>query len=422
MKHAFGCLQPLSYAPTGVDNVMDFLVTTQICAQTQICFRFYPANAGYNSPASSTVSFYVTAPLTPSSFLRLIRVAPNKMQLLKRSNGSATWDAVSGTSIAAYIPYIASCFIFLSSKTKTIQPVAAIGFIAPKGTSAILPPVCVLPAQYSVLVPGFEQGAETFAYFNGPYDIPQNWHEAWETIRPFTNWRIATTGQVYSTTVDALENLLYVRLIPGQLTAVAFRYVPNNTVWACVATSAIPAATTVYLQPTTPLLLADPHYTWFTGATDICQGTVIVFSGLGYGGVVAVNIGSITLSGVLPNEEFYGITAFGLSNSADPVAIAATYTAEYYDTIPGNLTPGVTIRKCLWPAENSILSDLPCFSGPCNPTLLQLELNNSPLQAWICQIVPDRINIITKGVCRKDGKHSKKSSNCPCDQDGFTLA
>lgn len=416
MWTVLGFLQPVAYAPqtSGVDTgpVADFLVTDCIRAGTVLSFRFYPQAEGYLSFMSSTVSFVLAMNLSPGMFVRLTNNSDSTMSLVYRVAPDLTFNLASSVSNAIVFSPTSTCFVFLQNDC----PVCAIG-IESGGFEPIFPPV--LPAQYTVtaIVDVSPPVTSWFVYFTPSatvsYYIPACWKNAWETIRPKFAWTQVsnpTAPASYDSDVRGAEDLLRIRLVPGQLTAIAFKpYTIGGAagVWSLLVTAAIPAATEVQFSPTNwSSVLADiaasavipDLYNWYSGSQPIPAGTVVTFRNLGGPYTVCVSVGTVDVENGT-TAPIPALTAFTVEDKL-VYPCAATYTADYDDEIPVELLPGVYIRKNLWPSGASILSSAPAYcSAECNFTILSMTANATCLSKWIAQPTPSSYPTCIKRPC-----------------------
>jgi hypothetical protein len=424
MSKVLGFLQPVAYAPqtSGIANgpVADFLVTDCIRAGTLVSFRFYPQAADYLSFMSSTVSFVLAVHLTPGMFVRLTNnTADSTMTLTYRAAPTptvptSTFNLASSVSNAIVFSPTSTCYVFLQNDC----PVCAIG-IESGGYTPIFPPV--LPAQYTVTAIVDTPSADNWYVYFEPsetvsYYIPENWRNAWQTVRPKFAWAQVYNPDApasYDSDVRAAEDALRIRLTPGQLTAIAFKpYAVGGAagVWSVLITSAIPANTQVQFSPTNwsdvlaAVAVDDPIpdlYTWSSGEQPLPAGTVVTFQNLGGLYSVCVSVGTVTVANGT-SVAIVALTAFTVQEGGlcPLYPCAATYTADYDDEIPAELLPGVYIRKNLWPSGASILSSAPAYcSKECNPTILSMTANATCLSKWITQPTPSSYPTCIKRPC-----------------------
>ena len=392
MKCALGVLQPVAYSPGTTDGpVFDALITRCIAAGTELSFRFYPQTDTYLSQAATTVSFVLVVDVAAGSLLRLV-AAVGSMTLAGRAQGAPSWNAISATSLNVTASASSSLYVFMNSRL----PITAMGLVY-GGFEPIFP--AAVPAQYTVAAVTTSPLTDYVYYANAVTPIPENWGQAWRSMRAQTYWAQAGPAP-YGSVVDAAEDALRVRIIPCQLVPIAFRpYLPNSGVWSLLVTSTIPAraALSIWANNWSDLVAAGPWWTWSAGVYDIPTGTVLTFTGLGGGNVPCASTGTIATGASYDSSAaLYALTAYAETEDAP---ITGTYTTAYYDIIPVGLEVGVAIRECLWPMCASIIvATAACSRRECNPTILAIQANAIPLVRWMVQPIPSSFPLC-KATC-----------------------
>jgi len=402
-----GLLEPLAYAPynSGPNGgpVIDLLVTGCVRFGSTISFKFYPNGESPFSPFATTVSFILGVNLFAGQFIRLVNNSTDSlMSLVYRSKGAPNFNLAAGASVnIAFSPY-STCYVFVQKES----PVCAIGVVNLSLGFPIFP-ANLLP-QYTVTAT-LANSSSDFVYVQNdgdPIYIPANWTNAWQVIRPTDNWLEA--GLVnYAADVKAVEDELTICLLPGQLTAIAFRPYTETVgsvwtagIWSLLVTSAISPNTIVYLVGNSWasfLMTHDPWFTWTSGANEIPTGTVITFSNLGSEYIPCASVGTIVTSGGLLPDPIVALTAVSVYVDSDRIYTSAgTYTADYDGTYPNDLVFGATIRACLWPSGASIITPSLDCKKECNPTILSLVANSKTLVKWIAQPIPSSYPICIK--------------------------
>lgn len=398
----------MAYAPAVTDGpVFDALVTRCIAVGTELTFRFYPQTDTNLSQSGTTVSFLLAVSLQAGTLLRLvINDALSTMTLAGREQGAPSWNAVSASSVSITYATFSTLYITMQGSL----PVTAIGLV--NGGNEPIFPAC-LPSQYSVRAVSSDLNTN-FVYFDTEIaaPIPKNWEQAWQSMRAEIAWAQNALAN-YDTLVTPAEDLLAVRLLPGQLVPFAFRpYVPNSGVWALLVTSAVPARTSMNIWANDwSARGANPWYTWNAGAYDIPAGAVLTFTGLGGGNTPGVSVGTVTKElGYDDEVPIYALTAY----YGNGLAITGTYTAVYYDIIPPDLVLGVSIRDGLWPACASIIVAVPsCSRVPARSEFLTLAMwtNATPLIRWLSQPLPTSFPV-SKSPCPYTEPCCSKPSPC----------
>jgi len=385
----------MAYAPAVIDgSVFDALVTSCIAAGTELSFRFYPQTDTNLSQSGTTVSFLLAVNIQAGTLLRLVESATmSSMTLAGREQGAPSWNAVSASSVS--VTHAAFSTLYITAQGSL--PVTAIGLV--NGGNEPIFPAC-LPSQYSVRAVSTNLSTN-FVYFRPDQaaPIPKNWEQAWQSMRAEIAWDEAALAS-YDATVNAAEDLLAVRPLPGQLVPFAFRpYVPNSGVWSLLVTSAVPARTAMNIWANDwSARGAAPWWSWNAGAYDVPAGAVLTLTGLGGGNTPGATVGTLTKElGYDAAAPIYALTAY----YDDGLAITGTYTAVYYDVIPEDLVPGVSIRDGLWPACASIIVSVPtCSRTPvrCQFTTLAMWTNATPLVRWLSQPLPTSFPVL-KPAC-----------------------
>jgi hypothetical protein len=416
-----GSLLPLAFAPMSESGpVMDLLVTKTQGMNVQIVFRFYPQTEGYNTGSSTSVAFYLNDAIYPGQLVRLSIEQGDDllyyMHLTSRNIGDATWVTIAAPAPKIAFSPTSSCYVFFAT-CKVIESVCAIGLIIDSEGSPLSYPILpceeVLPCQYSILA--MTNGINA-VYYNGNKSIPGDWPNAWQTVRWGGGAWSTVSVSTFPAVAQAAEDELFIRLLPGQLTPIAFRpyHVDEGTFpgeWAVVVTATIPPGTVVSLwcNNWSTAVLLTPWYKW-TVSKELSPGDVVKFGNLGGTFVPWATHGILTVnSGYQSTKDITAITAY-----CGEYPVTGTYTCDYRDVIPTEFIPGVSIQLKPWPVTPSIICTDTC-KRICDWSVEQLYINRGDILRWIYQTLPSYIKTCNVGspcCCRPAVKVKYPYGHC----------
>ncbi len=358
------------------------LVTDWLPANIQLGFRFYSPLDGYLSVAALSLTFVTSAVLNPGMYVEVVRLAPgsgtvlNALTFPAECAGGGPTTVTIGTSVTDLPDSVQgdSCFLYWLPPrcASPLVPIAAIaGFAIGAGT--YLPPVCVLPCQYSV-DPGMPASPPVNFAVIGPgfgsevlkgSAVPGAWSQAWQLAK-YKAWVGYDSVPLWTNIVNAFSRGVYVAPTPGALVPIAVKpHIDGSAFLAqlvVAASTTIPAGVVLHISASTAFN-PTAYWTWYAPTTgDLPPGTILDFAGLTLqsDAYPTANVGLLTLA-VTPTTDVGNYTDFVIF-ADNPCAVddddgaGRSYVTALYTCarppggpLPPGLVTGADMPSAPWP-------------------------------------------------------------------------